>query len=72
MQYWTYDEELVGLLLVLLGHGVRRGTAEEADDTEESERGTKTEGNTPGDASARTRGVLGTGTVRTEGNPVGY
>lgn len=66
----SYDEELVRHLLVLLGHGVRSGLGEETDGAEESEADTETNSNTPSDASAGTRGVLGAGTVRTEGDPV--
>ena len=68
----AYDEKLVGLLLVLLGHGVRSRLSEHADSAEESEGDTETDGDTPGDAGAGTRRVDGTGAVRTESNPVSY
>jgi hypothetical protein len=66
----TYLEELVGLLLVLLGHGVRSGLGNNTDSTEESDTGGETNEDTPGDAGTGSRGVGSAGTVRTEGNPV--
>jgi hypothetical protein len=66
----AYDEELVGHLLVLLGHGVRSGLSEHADGAEKSEADTETDGNAPGNAGAGTRGIDGTGTVGTESDPV--
>jgi hypothetical protein len=63
-------EELVGLLLVLLGHCVRSRLSDKADHAEETDTGSDTNEDTPGDAGVGSRGVLSAGTVRAEGNPV--
>lgn len=66
----AYDEELVALLLVLLGHGVGDGLSEEADDGEEAEAGDEANDDTVGDTGVGAWGVDGTGAVRAESNPV--
>ena len=68
----TYLEELVGLLLVLLGHGVRSRLSNKADHAEETNTGSEANEDTPGDASVGSRRVLSTGAVGTESNPVSY
>jgi hypothetical protein len=65
-------EELVGLLLVLLGHGVRSRLSDKADQAEETDTGSDTNEDTPGDTGVGSRGVFSAGAVRAEGNPVSY
>lgn len=68
----THDEELVGLLLVFLGHGVRSGLGGQADGTEDGDRGEDSKGDTPGDAGVGAGRVSGAGTMGAESDPVGY
>lgn len=65
-------EELVALLLVLLGHGVGDRLGSKADEAEEAEADGETDDDTPSDTGVGTGGVNGAGTMRAEGNPVGY
>ena len=68
----AYLEELVALLLVLLGHGVGDGLGSKADEAKETEADGETDNDTPSDTGVGTGGVNGAGTVRAEGDPVGY
>jgi hypothetical protein len=63
-------EDLVGSLLPLLGHGVRSRLGSETDGTEDGNAGSDTGDDTPEDAAVGAGGVLGTGAVGTEGDPV--
>jgi hypothetical protein len=64
------EEQLVGSLLPLAGHGVRRGLSEETGHGEEAEADTKADGDTPGNLCVGAGRLLGTGAVRAKGNPV--
>jgi hypothetical protein len=68
---YTYLEVLVAGLLVLLGHGGRLATGEEASGTEQHTGCTDTQHDVHEDLGALTRRSLSTGTVRTESDPVG-
>ena len=65
-------EELVALLLVLLGHGVGNGLGSKADEAKQTDADGETSDDTPSDTGVGTGGVNGAGTVRAEGDPVGY
>lgn len=67
----AYLEELVGGFLVLLGHGVWCRLGEGSDESEEGDRGTDTDGDTPSNAGIGTWRVGSAGSMGTEGNPVG-
>ena len=66
----TYEKTLVGSLLPLPGHGVRSRVGEVSGQSKEGEADTEANSDTPGDLGVGARGVHGTRTVRTEGNPV--
>lgn len=68
----TYQSVFVGGLLPLLGHSLRLGLGEEVDGVEKGERDGDELGDLEGDLETLTLGGLSTGTMRTEGNPVGY
>ena len=67
----TYLEVLVGGLLVLLGHGGRLATGEEAGGAEDNTSSTKSGHDVHEDLDILSGRCLSTGTVRTESNPVG-
>lgn len=67
-----YLEKLVRGLLVLLVHGVRCRLGGNSDGSEESERGGKANGNSPGNTGTGSGSVNGAGAVRAEGDPVSY
>lgn len=66
----THLDELVRGLLVLLGHGGRRGLGEHAHGSEEPQRDTETNGDVESDLAALIGGSLSTGAVGTESDPV--
>jgi hypothetical protein len=66
----TNLEVLVRGLLPLLGHGAGSLLAEHTHGREHGEGGTDTDESVEGDLLALIRRTLGTGTVRTERNPV--
>jgi hypothetical protein len=68
----TYLEVLVGCLLVLLGHGGRSATGEEAGGTEDNTSSTDSDHDVHEDLHVLSRRCLSTGTVRTESDPVGW
>lgn len=68
----SYLEVLVGCLLVFPVHGARGGAGEEAHRTEDGEAGQEADHCVEENLASLTRGIQGTGTVRTEGDPVGY
>lgn len=68
----AYDHLLVGCLLPLLVHGVRSRLSEHADETEDADTGAEASNDTPEDAGVGARGILSTGTVGTESDPVSY
>lgn len=68
----TYQSVFVGGLLPLLGHSLRLGLGEEVDGVEKGERDGDELGDLEGDLETLTLGGLSTGTMRTEGDPVGY
>jgi hypothetical protein len=68
----TYLEVLVGGLLVLLGHGGRLATGEEAGGTEQNTSSTKSDHDVHEDLHVLSGGCLSTGTVRAKGDPVGW
>lgn len=65
-----YLEQFVGLLLVLLRHGVGGRASSHADGAKDGETGGDTNSDTPSNASVGARRVGSAGTVRTESNPV--
>ena len=67
----TYLEVFVAGLLVLLGHGGRLATGEEASGTEQQTGCANTQHDVHEDLGALTRRSLSAGTVRTECDPVG-
>ena len=67
----THSEELVGSLLVLLGHRAGCRLGEHAHRSENSERGTDTHEGVENDLAALIGSRLGTRAVGTEGDPVG-
>ncbi len=67
----TYLEVLVGGLLVLLGHGGRLATGEEAGDTEDNTSSTKSGHDVHEDLNVLSGRCLSTGAVRAKGDPVG-
>jgi hypothetical protein len=68
----TYLEVVVGGLLVLLGHGRRRATGEEAGGTEDNTSDTDSSHDVHEDLHVLARRCLSTGTVRAESDPVGW
>jgi hypothetical protein len=68
----TYLEVVVGSLLVLLGHGRRRATGEEAGGTEDNTSDTDSSHDVHEDLHVLARRRLSTGTVRAESDPVGW
>lgn len=68
----TYLEVLVAGLLVLLGHGGRGATGEEAGNAEEDTGNTNTQHDVHEDPGALAGRSLSTGAVRAEGDPVGW
>jgi len=68
----AYLEELVGSLLVLLGHGGRDGLGEGPDGGEDGEADTEAESDAPGDTGVGAGRVDGAGAMGTEGDPVGW
>lgn len=67
----TYEKELVGLFLVLLGHGVRSGLGHGADGSEDGDRSADAESNAPSNAGVGARRIGSAGSMGTKGNPVG-
>ena len=65
-------EVLVRSLLPLPGHGVRRRTGERPHGSEDDEGDADGDGGVHSDLAALVGGGLGAGTVRTEGDPVGW
>lgn len=68
----TYLEVLVGSLLVLLGHGCRLATGEEAGGAEDNTSSTKSGHDVHEDLDVLSGRCLSTGTVRAKGDPVGW
>lgn len=68
----TYLGVFVGGLLPFLGHGLGQGLGEVVDGVEDDDGGEGELGHLEEDLPALTLGDLGTGTVSTEGNVVGY
>lgn len=68
----TYLEVLVGGLLVLLGHGGRLATGEEAGGTEDNTSSTKSGHDVHEDLDVLSGRCLSTGAVRAKGDPVGW
>lgn len=71
MKRGTHLEELVGCLLVLLGHGGRRGLGEGAEGAEDGEAQQDTTGGVEKDVTALIRGREGAGAMGAEGEEVG-
>ena len=69
---FTYLEVLVGGLLVLLGHGGRLATGEEAGGTEDNTSSTNSGHDVHEDLHVLSGRCLSTGTVRAKGDPVGW
>lgn len=67
----SYLEELVGCLLVFPGHGARGRASEGTHRSENGKAGEETDRCVENDLPSLIGGVLGTGTMRTECNPVG-
>lgn len=67
---YTYQSVFVGGLLPLLGHGLGLGLGEEVDGVEESKGDEGELSHLEEDLETLALGGLGTGTVRTESNPV--
>ena len=68
----SYLEHLVGSLLPLLGHGVRRGLGGKTDGTEETDGDTHASHDHPEDTGTGAGGVDSAGAVGTESDPVSY
>ena len=68
----SYNKELIGSFLIFLGHGVRLGFGEAANDGEQSEAGSEAHGNTPSDTGVGARGIDGAWPVRAKSDPVCY
>lgn len=66
----AYLEELVGRLLVFLGHGGGLRLGKGADDAEDGEAGTEAHDDAPGDAGVGAGRVDSAGAMGTEGDPV--
>jgi hypothetical protein len=66
-----YQSVFVGGLLPLLGHGLGLGLGEVVDGVEQEDGDNGKLGDLEEDLHALALGGLGTGTVRTKGNPVG-
>jgi hypothetical protein len=64
-------EELVGRLLILLGHGGRRGFGESAEATEDGEASQDTTDSVQKDVTALVGGRKGAGAMRAEGKEIG-
>ena len=67
---YAYLEELVGRLLVLLGHGGGHRLGKDADGGEDGEADTDTEGDAPSDAGVGAGRVDGAGAMGTKSDPV--
>lgn len=68
----TYMGVLIGSLLPLLAHGPRGGLGKEVDGIEEGDGGENELAGLESDSHALALGRLGTGPMRSEGNPVSY
>ena len=66
-----YLEVFVGRFLPFLGHCLWGRLREQANDTEEGDTDADAGGDDAKDLPALARGVLSTGTVRSESNPIG-